>query len=313
MFPAYPGPAPPAPDPADGPRFEVDGSWRTAYRAAGASTKVLDRFGAFRSAHPPLSLTSEAQTWRYRVGGAARGPLLLITPDRYAPAEACWRLFESLAPFARVALLEHAAGVHGEDLVQGLCAVIRAEARAPAVLIGVGAGGLSAQRLADRRPELVAGMALLNATAPMPRFAGRLKRRARLLARLPHRWGRLLQRRAFARVLACPTDEAGFWRGFVEEALPALSPAAAAAAAAQAAELHLIGGDSPSGLRAPVILFQSESDSSEPQPAQRRLAARYPHAERICFSFQAGHTLEISRAREVAQAIQRFLLTAPPA
>lgn len=290
------------------PRFDEDGAWREPYRAARASTKALEDFASFRARHPPLTVSSRAQTWRYRIGGRAGGPLMVIQPDRHAPAEAAWRLFESFMPLGRVALLEHAAGAGGEDPRHGATAVIEAETHAPAILVGVGAGALPVQRLADRRPDLVAGLMLLNGAAPMSRYAGRLRRRARLLRRLPPAWAARLQRRAFQRILACPTDEVGFWRGFQEEALGAYPPALNADVLLQTAALHQIGGDSPSSVRAPVVLFQSEGETVEPQPAQRRLAARYPQAERICFSCSAGHTLEITRPNEIARMARRLLL-----
>ena len=90
--------------------------------------------------------------------------------------------------------------------------------------------------------------------------------------------------------------------------MPAYSPALNADVLLQLAELHQIGGDSPSSVRAPVVIFQSEGETIEPQPAQRRLAARYPQAERICFSYRAGHTLEITRPREIAAAARRILI-----
>lgn len=312
-------PAGPAPNPAPSPeqpaeqRFDPDGAWRVPYRAARASTKALEAFSAFRALHPPLELTARAQTWRYRIGGQAGGRLLVIQPDRCAPAEAAWRLFERLKPLGRVALLEHVSGARGEELQHGAAAVIEAESERPAILIGVGAGALPVQRLADRRPDLNAGMILLNGAAPMTCHAEALRRRALFLRRLPAAWAARLQRRTLQRFLACPSDEAGFWRGFQEEAMAAYPPALNADVLSQAADLHQIGGDSPSSVRTPVVIFQSESEAFEPQPAQRRLAARYPEAERICFSYRAGHTLEISRATEVAQAARRLLLeTAPP-
>jgi len=303
--PAEPASEPQAPARPAPPPFDADGAWRKYYRNANAPVSQIERFAAFRALHPQQSVEDGGLTWRYRVSGAGQ-PLLLL-PGRLGASDFAWRLIELLERQYRVLALDYPAVENADALVRGVCAVLAAEGLSAVTLIGSGFGGLAAQRFADRRPEQTLALALLNAPAPTPRLASRMRRRARLLQALPRRWAQGLQRRRFEQLLAFPPEERQFWRGYTEEAFCDLRPTGVGISLLRTqADLHGIGGDSPSGFHRPVLIVEAEGDQSAPQYVLRQLPARFPQAERRCFSYGAGHTVEVTRAREVAHAVRQL-------
>lgn len=286
--------------------FDPDGEWRAFYRAANAPVSLVERFSAFRTLHPQRQIQQEGASWRYRASGGGR-PLLLLGA-RFGGSDFAWRLIELLERRFRVLAVDYPALAQADAMVRGLSAILAAERLSGAAVLGAGFGGLLAQRFADRRPDQTYALALLNAPAPLPRLANRYAGRAALLERLPPRWARELERRRFERLLASPPEERRFWRGYTDEVFAEQRPAGRSAALLRAAaDLHAIGGDSPSGLHRPVLIAETEGDRGAPQPALRRLPARFPQAERLCFAYSAGHTVEITRAREIAHAFEQLL------
>lgn len=285
--------------------FDPEGAWRSHYRSANAPVSLIERFAAFRALHPQESVERDGLIWRHRASGA--GEAVLLLPGRHGASDFSWRLIELLERSFRVIALDYPAADSAEALVRGIAAVLEAEGLSAATLIASGFGGMAAQRFIDRQPNAVTALALLNAPAPARRLAARALARSRLLQGLPQRWARRLERGRFEKRLTSPPDERHFWDGYVEEAFAQPWPLATAIALSKAeADLHLIGGDSPSGFRRPVLIVETEGDRSAPQDSLRRLPARFPQAERLCFSYGAGHTVEITRAREIAHAVRQL-------
>lgn len=285
--------------------IDPDEDWRSFYRAADAPVSLIERFAAFRALRPYRQVERDGLEVRYRANG--EGAPLLYLPDRLGLGDAAWRLIELAERNFRVIALDYGPASTAEELVRCAVAALEAEGVLGAVLVGSGVGGLVAQRLADRLPQAVLGMALLNAPAPSFRLTPARAARASFLRRLPRRWALGLERRRADRLLSCPREEERFWCGYHDEAFRARRSVEDFTNILKAeADLHAIGGDSPSGFHKPVLIVETEKDDSAPQTAIRRLPARFPRAERRFFSYGAGHTVEITRHREIAHALDKL-------
>lgn len=276
--------------------------WQAFYIAAKAQVSLLERFSAFRALHPARLVGPGNGGLSYFASGA--GPALVLLPDADRPADCFWRLIECLERRMRVIAVDYHAPASAEHLLGGLRAVLEAEQLSQAALLGFGFGGLVAQSFADAQPRCVRALSLINAPSPMQRAAKAAQRRAKANGAIWNFDQRQRAKRAFQKGLTCPSEEAGFWRGYARELFAQRWNRAQAGALLRVqAQLHAQAGPCPSNLRIPVLIIETEGVASDQQQALRRTPARFPLAERRSFAPGAGRTIEITRPRELAHWI----------
>lgn len=278
--------------------------WPAAYLAAKAPVSLLEQFSSFRSLHPMRQARAGTEVMAYFASGS--GAPLVLLPDADRPADFFWRLIACLERRMRVIAVDYPRATSPADLMEGILAVLCQEQIGAASILGFGFGGLLAQSLADGDPARVRALTLVNAPTPLARLAKAQLRRAKAIESFWNFGARGQARRAFAKGLVHPSEEAGFWHAYQQELFgQRWNKAHAASLLRVEAQVHAAGGPCPSNLRIPVLIVETEGVPQDQQPALRRTPARFPLAERRTFAPCAGRTIEITRPRELAFMIER--------
>jgi pimeloyl-ACP methyl ester carboxylesterase len=193
-------------------------------------------------------------------------------------------------------------------------AALLVELRAgPTVVVGWSIGGIVALELAARRPELVAGLVLIEPPLhakrhPRPKMlrailAGTILERLRRPEAAAHRFLRWALSRTDG-----PSD--------LERLEPAIRRRLMDNAAAIARELAAGTGEhlrpaTLAGIQAPAIVLVGDRSDGVFRSAARRVAAAIPHAELITVE-RSGHLMQLDRPDAVVSAVERLRTGAPP-
>lgn len=216
----------------------------------------------------------------YRRAGQGM-PVLLLHP--IGLDSSWWQPFaEQLAPRCCVISMDFrghggSAPIRGEleltDLADDAAALLRALGLAPAQVVGLSMGGMAAQYLAIRHPDLVRSLVLLGTACALPDEA-----RKQMVAR-----GEVARRDGMRAVLDATLER---W----------FTPAALTSELAQRCERRLLENDVESwaacwraisrldtlsllkGIRAPTLVVTGDKDLSTPPAAARVIAANIPGA-----------------------------------
>jgi 3-oxoadipate enol-lactonase len=228
--------------------------------------------------------------WLALPGGLLKSGLCVVVPDNRGAGASS----SPLPPYSMHALADDAA------------AVLEDAGRGPAVVVGISLGGMIAQRLALRRPDLVRGLVLCATTCGLPH--GRFPRVSFLALVGRAATGDAGAVRALHGLLVGPgTLERSpglftewertaaslpfTWRGF-------LGQLAAAATHSTGFELGR--------LRCPVEVVAGSEDRIIPPENSRVLAERIPGA-RLTLIPGAGHAFPLEARRALPDAIRRVL------
>ncbi len=202
------------------------------------------------------------------------------------------------------------AGYTMEALAEDVVAVADALGLQRFVLGGHSMGGYVAFRVADRWPERLAGLVVVDSRAEGDDEAGRQRRQ-----------------QAIERILG------GDRAGFLEEFLPnLLAPVSRKRAPRLLAELRRIAGEVPAhvlvgclagmrdrpdsrpllpGLRVPALVLVGAEDAITPPGTARAMAEALPRG-RLVVVPECGHTPPVERPVAVAEALLDFLRTQWP-
>lgn len=186
------------------------------------------------------------------------------------------------------------------DLAEDLAAVLDALNVRQAVVVGLSVGGLIAQSLADRRPDLVRAL-VLSGTAPKIGTAETWNARIEEIGRggiapladaILERW--------FTPRFRAESPDFPLWRNMLlRTPVPGY---AAACAAIRDADLTA----STAALRLPVLAMVGDADGATPPDLVRAMAASIPGA-RFRLIADAGHIPGVEQPAAVARLIGDFL------
>ena len=256
---------------------------------------------AFRAARPLRRLEHAGTAWRYLRSGIGSVPLLLLGGA----------LGEADFGFRTIALLERDFTVVAADYppvrslgdaVDGIAAILAAEAIARVHVVGGSFGGVVAQAFAARRPEAVASLTLSHTGPPHRRRLA--KPAAAALSILPGAWLRALFRRRVRKAVAPAGAE---WLALFDESVGRLGKAEILSRVRVAAEFRAGRryGRQLSGF--PVMILSASDDPLIGRSAADELARLYPGAERHEFT-GTGHLAAVLRPEAFAGQVREFIL-----
>ncbi|MEF2277192.1 alpha/beta hydrolase [Deinococcus sp. YIM 134068] len=195
------------------------------------------------------------------------------------------------------------------DLADDAAAFLRAVDAAPAFVVGLSMGGMVAQHLALRHPDLVRGLVLVS-TTPGGAESTPATERGRAALFLP---ADMEARERARQALTLMTHD-----GFTERNPETL------ATAARHAERHPMSAESfkrqfrairahdttpdLARLTVPTLVLHGEHDDLIPLPNAERLAAAIPGAELRVYA-GTGHMPHLERAEEFLKDVREFLTT----
>ena len=190
-----------------------------------------------------------------------------------------------------------------DDLVDDAARVIREWGRGPVVFIGLSMGGMVAQGLAIKHPELVRGLVLANTTSRYPDTA-RAMWNHRVLAVESEGIGSIadmVMQRYF-------TDA---WRDANPQALAGyrqvlVKTAAAGYATACKAVASVDWQDRLSSIAVPTLVIAGADDMGTPVAMAQDIASRVPGAELVVLQ-EASHLSVVEQPAAFANAVTAFL------
>ena len=172
----------------------------------------------FRKDHPEHSGAFGGVDWSWVSAGKSPVATLLLPPEPGFSAILAG-LIDRMSPRQRVIAPNIPAIPDSRKLVDGLASICRTEGIARVSLVGFGFGGVLAQLFAQRGPEVVDKVVLVNTTTPEA-WASAADRTVYNTSRLAPAWA--LRRIALSRLLGYaspPKAERAHWRRLIRECL----------------------------------------------------------------------------------------------
>jgi maspardin len=121
---------------------------------------LADRFAAFRHDYPYRETSCRGLVWRYRAGGTADRPTVLVLPGATLVPDPLFVVVQALGRRHRVIAPAYPPAGTIPYLVAGVIAVLDAERVATAHVVGSSFGGYVAQCLVRAHPERVDSLVL---------------------------------------------------------------------------------------------------------------------------------------------------------
>ena len=242
----------------------------------------------------------------YRIDGPAGGPTVVFANSLGTDL----RLWDAaLAELPDIRAIRFDKRGHGlsdvggdyaiADLADDAAALIEAEATGPVIFVGLSIGGMIAQALAARRPDLVSAVVLSNTAAKMGTADSWAERIHAVETRGIAAIADMVMERWFAPAFRA-RPELALWRNMVIRT-PAPGSVAACRALA-AADLTV----QTAGLRLPTLVIAGDSDGSSPADLVRATAALIPGA-RFHLIADAGHLPCVEQPHAFAATLIPFL------
>jgi pimeloyl-ACP methyl ester carboxylesterase len=184
------------------------------------------------------------------------------------------------------------------DLARAVVECCDALGIADAVFVGHSLGTLVAQRLAERRPDLVSGLVLIGAMAEVP--SELVEELGSIVAGFTDPLDEGFVREFQASTLAAPVPEELF-ETLVTESLRVPAEVWRSTVAGMRADRE----HAPDGVTAPVLLIWGDQDALAPRDQQDRLLAALPGA-RLAVYPAAGHSPNWEQPERVAADLLNF-------
>ena len=196
-------------------------------------------------------------------------------------------------------LSDGAGEVSIDSLADDAAALIGAVARGPVIFVGLSIGGMIAQSLAARRPELLGGLVLSNTAAKMGTAEGWLARIDAIRAGGMAAIADAVMDRWFACAFRAAPDLA-IWRNMLLR-----TPAEGYIAACEAlARADLTGQDFPAGV--PVEVIGGAEDGASPPEIVKTLARSIPGAGFTIIP-ETGHIPPVEAPAQMAAIVAGLL------
>ncbi len=272
----------------------------------------LDEFMRFRSEHPYKQASIDGVEWEYLTAGDTTGAPVLFLPGALSTAESAWRTIKLLgARHYRLVVPSYPAAVSSmTSLADGVMEILRLEGLISSTVMGGSYGGMLAQVLAHRHPELVSILILSHTYPPVARRAKSVEPALRLFRALPMFMVKSMLRRRMIGILpANPSPDLLLIAAQVRETVDQKLTRQAALST----YLRMIDFDrqvfTPSdlaGWHGKTLIMLAEDDPTTPEELRNDLIALYPGATVRLFK-GGGHATSILEADEYISTIEEFL------
>src|SRR5512133_3794772 len=269
---------------------------------------LADRFAAFRHDYPYRETSCRGMVWRYRAGGTADRPTVLVLPGATLVPDPLFVVVQALGRRHRVIAPAYPPAGTIADLVAGVIAVLDAERVATAHVVGSSFGGYVAQCLMRAHPERVDSLVLAQTgvrhfIGPVPMAVLRA-----VLRVAPAGLVRSFTWRTWQTLLADIGPAQQFWMAVLRDILDhQLTKAHLVAVVAAIGDFTGHHRPMPGDLewKRPVLVLQSEYDRAFASQADE-IRAVYPTA-----AFQvvagAGHGALFTHTDQYLDLLQAFL------
>jgi pimeloyl-ACP methyl ester carboxylesterase len=276
----------------------------------GAPAEQAQQLARFRMTHPYCTLEhGGGHTWEYIVSGTGAETLLLL-PGGIRSAEMWWPLINHFEDRYRVIAVSYPLVEQMGPIVEALEAILAAENVLQTHVIGTSLGGMVAQCLVHRYPDVIDRLILSNTIAPEPAYARGLRRGLGIINALPTWFVRRSLRANVLRMRGAPRDQQRLRRAYLSERF-ADAPVKAEVASVYrctidyCANYRFTPGDL-TGWGGRVFIIESRDDESFSRGQRARLRALYPEAPVHTFQ-KAGHTPAYSQPDDYAAVLEQFL------
>lgn len=270
----------------------------------------------FRQGTPPQTLTVNTHQWSYYACGDDAEAVIILHGGG-GDAEAMFPYMMTFAEAYRVIAPNLPRSVRTmEDAVQGVRAIMAQEGLRKAHVVGFAFGGLVAQMLIRRFPDVVENLVLTHAVIPSDHLLERVQMQISLMTLYPNALMMRFARRSYRRDIAgsstpAPAEDRQFWQDYFTELyrtrfdkgdLLARARATAdyhAAAKFQSRDLNGWYGD--------LLLIESSHDNVISAGDRGAIKGMYPRAF-LQKLWGYDHLAPLLACDEIAQSIKNFLV-----
>lgn len=237
---------------------------------------------AFRQ-NPPKELNG----WTYFTLGQGEKTLLWLVGG-LKRADSSSLAIASMTDKFRIIIPDYPAISSMDDLVDGISAILEAEAVEKAHVLSGSYGGMLAQVLLRRYPEKVNKLILSTTTAPNPSKIEHYQQLHDVAAAAPEHLLREFAPGQMFNTIAPSENEAAYFRAYLKELYGKrlnkddILSAYAAIVDFMKKKFSVWDGDN-------IMIFKSDNDATFDEASQERLRALYPNAKTHTFS-GAGHS-----------------------
>lgn len=281
---------------------------QVALMEADALEDLSNQFAAFKRDYPYRDIFCDGRRWRYRIGGAADGPPVLVLTGATTVPDPLFVIIADLGQQYRVIAPAYPPASRITDLIDGIAALLDAEHVTTVHMVGSSFGGYLAQSLLRAYPERVDKLVLAQTGVRHFAGSGAMTMLRRLLGVAPTRVVKAFTWRTWQLLLTDLGEDGPFWtallRDILDRQLTKTQLLAVMAAIADFTAHHrpLPGSTVASG---PVLVLASEHDRAFARQASE-MRAVYPHAT-FRTLVGAGHGALFTHTDEYIAEVRVFL------
>jgi pimeloyl-ACP methyl ester carboxylesterase len=263
----------------------------------------------FRETYPSKQVEIAGVQWEYIEAG--HGPeTLLLLPGILGVAEMSFQLIQAFEDGFRVIVLSYPFSARTvEELVAGVRGLLAALDIEQANVLGGSFGGLLAQRLVRRYPDLVQNLILSHTGAPDPERVQKNQKFISLMRWLPMGLLRAMLRLVTRKSLEDAGEGRDFWTRYTDEITARLSRRALISRYQVAVDFDTTSSFSPEDLKdwtGRILILEGDNDPVAEVAAQEALKALYPNAKVHTFH-GSGHVASIAKLPEYTAVVRAFL------
>ncbi len=272
----------------------------------------VEQLMRFRQEHPPKQAAIAGINWEYITAGDPSGEPLLFLPGALSTAESAWRTISLLeGHHYRMVVPSYPPAVSSmTGLADGIIEILRLESISSTYVVGGSYGGMLAQVLVHRHPEIVSRLILSHTYPPVERRAKSVEPALRLFKSLPmFMVKRMLRQRMIGILPPKPSPELLLIAAQVRETVDTRLSRQAALSTYQ----RMMDFDrqtfTPHDLDAwqgKVLIMLAEDDPTTPEGLRNDLIALYPGATIHMFK-SSGHATSILESSEYIRVMEEFL------
>ncbi len=264
----------------------------------------------FRAAHPHRHLVVGGYEWSYIAGGQGEETLLIL-PGGMRTGEAGFRLISSLEQDYRVFAPIHPCVHTMAQLVEGVIAIMDAEAVRQAHAFGSSLGGMLVQCLVRRCSARIKSMIAADTAVPGRELVARARRNAWLYRLIPERPLQSLGLRITVdRTASMPESERAFWHVYLTEIITTHFTKEWALASADCirdyAANYVFKPTDLADWPGRILLIEADDDQAVTAQMRADFKAMYPQA-RVQTFHAAGHSPVITREVEYLALLRDFI------
>jgi pimeloyl-ACP methyl ester carboxylesterase len=266
----------------------------------------------FRDEHPLRLVVIEGVEWEYLTAGDAAGLPLLLLPGALSTAESAWRTISQLeGNHYRLVVPSYPPAVSSMiGLADGVSELLHQEGIQSTIVVGGSYGGMLAQVLTHRHPELVSRLILSHTYPPVARRARSVEPALRLFRALPMFMVKSMLRRRMIGILPSnPSPELQLIAAQVRETVDKKLNRQAALST----YLRMMDFDRQAftpqdlaGWPGKTLIMLAEDDPTTPEDLRNDLIALYPGATVHMFK-NSGHATSILESGAYIKVMEEFL------